>query len=275
MKFNLLSGIRKITALLERLSPSLASKWASRLFFSPRETQRRAPNIPNLKHHWQPYTKTSGAQSKVKVYTCGTGPGIMLLHGWEGASFSHSVLANFLLEAGFRVVLFDMPAHGLSPHKKTNLIEVSDLIRAIAKKEGGISAIIGHSFGAASAGFAIQNGLSVNYFISIAAPTSIRFMIDRFCKIIGASSKLNQGLTKEIEDILQNHHETAALIELAPFGPRGLIVHDRGDQTVPYRYAKQLAEKWPDAEFMTTTGLGHSRILQSEQVAKAIISLLS
>ena len=86
MKINMLKVIRTITAVLEKTSPSLAKKLAIKLFFSPRASKQRLPDIPDLQKHWCEYVKTDGSTSKCQVYTAGTGPTVLLVHGWEGSA---------------------------------------------------------------------------------------------------------------------------------------------------------------------------------------------
>ena len=50
-----------------------------------------------------------------------------------------------------------------------------------------------------------------------------------------------------------------------------LVVHDRGDATVPWEEGAAIAAAWPDAEFVTTTGLGHRDIVRDgDVVARAV-----
>ena len=64
-----------------------------------------------------------------------------------------------------------------------------------------------------------------------------------------------------------------SLTELATdFKPAGLIVHDREDRIVPYRYAEELSTAWPSARLFGTHKLGHSRILKDEEVIQVIAS---
>ncbi len=60
MKINMLKVIRTITAVLEKTSPSLANKLAIKLFFSPRASKQRLPELPELQQHWCDYVKTDG-----------------------------------------------------------------------------------------------------------------------------------------------------------------------------------------------------------------------
>jgi len=158
MKINLLETIRFITATLERLSPRIALWWVSRLFFSPRTSRREMPQLPDLEQRWLSFTAINGSQSKCKVYSTGTGPVVLLIHGWEGSASSFTAIARRLLDEGHRVVLFDLPAHGYSPGRKTNLVEIGRIIRNLENVEERFHAIIGHSFGAACAGHAIKSG---------------------------------------------------------------------------------------------------------------------
>jgi len=273
MTINLLGMIRTITAMLERLSPRVSLWWVSRLFFSPRTTRREMPELPNLEQCWLSFTTTDAAQSRCKVYSAGTGPVVLFIHGWESSASSFTAIARRLLDEGHRVVLFDLPAHGYSLGKKTNLVEIGRVIRKLENDEGRFHAIIGHSFGAACAGHAIKAGVSIEHFISISAPTTISFIIDRFCYLVGASEKTKHGLIQKIEAILQGPYEQESLIELATdFKPAGLIIHDRKDRIVPYSHAENLSSAWPGARLFDTDGLGHNRILKDERVIQVIAS---
>jgi pimeloyl-ACP methyl ester carboxylesterase len=48
-----------------------------------------------------------------------------------------------------------------------------------------------------------------------------------------------------------------------------LIVHDREDDDTPWADGAALARVWPDARLVTTTGLGHRRILRDPGVVAA------
>jgi len=111
MKINLLGTIRFMTAVLERLSPRIALWWVSRLFFSPRTTQRKIPALPDLEQRWLSFTTSNGTPGKCKVYATGTGPVVLLIHGWEGSASSFTAIARRLLDEGYRVVLFPTVIH--------------------------------------------------------------------------------------------------------------------------------------------------------------------
>jgi len=47
-----------------------------------------------------------------------------------------------------------------------------------------------------------------------------------------------------------------------------LVIHDRGDREVAFANGAEIATSWPGAELLTTDGLGHRRILASQQVSE-------
>lgn len=275
MKINMLKVIRTITAVLEKTSPALANKLAIKLFFSPRATKQKLPEIPGLQQHWCDYVKTDGSINKCRVYTAGTGPTVLLVHGWEDSAWSMSAIAKQLIDKNLRVVLFDLPAHGFSPGKKTNIIEVSSIIQTLAAQETDLLAIVSHSFGAVCAGHAIKSGIKLDHFVSIGAPTSMEFIVDSFCSTIGASAHIKMQLINHIDDILQVPYKTESLSNVAKqFTVNGLIIHDRNDRMVPYAQAKELLASWAGSKLFTTEKLGHNRTLINKDVIETIMAKL-
>jgi pimeloyl-ACP methyl ester carboxylesterase len=54
-----------------------------------------------------------------------------------------------------------------------------------------------------------------------------------------------------------------------------LLVHDREDPDVPYTHAVEIAEAWPGAELLTTSGLGHRALLRNPDVVRRTIEFIS
>ncbi len=275
MKSIILKTIRFITKLLETISGRLAGIWASKLFFSPHKKHKKSLKLENMKTEWIDFTSTFGDTERCKIYQAGTGPTVLMVHGWEGSAYSYSVLSEQLVNAGFRVLLFDFPAHGQSSGTKTNLEELQRLIKQLSSQEQDLHAIIGHSFGAFATSYAIALDLNVKQFISISSPVDMDFIVDSLCKTIGASPITRQRLITKIEAILKAPYEFASIQQNKLISNvKGMIIHDQKDKLVPYLQAKQLANIWPNATFVTTNGLGHSRILKDDTVIDKIIDYL-
>jgi pimeloyl-ACP methyl ester carboxylesterase len=46
----------------------------------------------------------------------------------------------------------------------------------------------------------------------------------------------------------------------------GLVIHDQDDRDAPIEGGAAVAQAWPGAQFVRTTGLGHRRILRDPEV---------
>ena len=61
---------------------------------------------------------------------------LLFIHGWTGRG---SQIANYLeqlTQLGYRVISFDGPAHGNTPGKQTNALEITDVVFALNKQYG-------------------------------------------------------------------------------------------------------------------------------------------
>ena len=86
-----------------------------------------------------------------------SGPAVLLMHGWGGARAQMTGFVEPLLEAGYRVVAYDQPAHGESDGKMTNLLEIAPTMDLIREREGKFDAIIAHSFGTLITSYTLVN----------------------------------------------------------------------------------------------------------------------
>ena len=54
-----------------------------------------------------------------------------------------------------------------------------------------------------------------------------------------------------------------------------LVVHDRNDSRAPWAASGRLVERWPGAELLTTTDLGHNRLLADPAVVDRVASFIA
>jgi pimeloyl-ACP methyl ester carboxylesterase len=77
-------------------------------------------------------------------------PTILILHGWGLSAYVYLKLAGLLVEAGFRIIVVDLPDFGFSfsPNEKWYFEDyadfISDFICQVVKKK---VTVLGHSFG--------------------------------------------------------------------------------------------------------------------------------
>src|SRR5947209_9832224 len=104
--------VRRLFWLLERLAPALGSRWAVELWCTPpvlESSLRMPPGVSPgrpIEAYWDGH--------RVAGEEWGEGPPIYLVHGWGGQRAHLAVFVKPLVEAGHRVVAFDLPSHNES-----------------------------------------------------------------------------------------------------------------------------------------------------------------
>ena len=85
----------------------------------------------------------------IQGWKWGTGPGVLLVHGWNGRGIQLHRFIGPLLQDGHSVITYDSPGHGESGGRITNYFEWTDTIRAIVNSPHGyhIHGIIAYSLG--------------------------------------------------------------------------------------------------------------------------------
>jgi len=276
------AGLRVIRLLFRSLgviAPGRAAAWAYRLWFTPNRAPRPAPELDLLAGADQHYAVEIRGK-RVAVQTWGRGPAVLLVHGWSGRGAQLGAFIRPLLERGFRVITFDAPAHGFSEGKQTDLDEIRRAMLAIAAREGGLHALIAHSFGCLSAAFAAANGLAVSRLVFINAPCRTRDMLAIFRKELGISEKVGSLMQRLMQerfaflgpDLWQCIDTDANVRKLTI---PGLIIHDRDDSRVPYSQSELIAAAWPAADLKFTRGLGHNRVLTDQSVINAATAFVA
>jgi pimeloyl-ACP methyl ester carboxylesterase len=211
-----------------------------------------------------------------KYYRRGSGPTIVLVHGYNSNLGSMLAIAEELIEQGFKVVLFDAPAHGEAIGTKTDPAEVREVIRKISNQLGDIHAVIGYSLGVVWALAAWSSDFRAKTFISIAAPSSKKFLVEKFVQMNQIKNEVAEVLVKELE----NRFGETVWVDFSPseivktIGVPGLIIHGENDDFVPPVHAERLHSNWADAKVEMLEGVGHFDVLGSPKVRKLITTHL-
>lgn len=207
----------------------------------------------------------------LRVWSFGAGPTVLLAHGWSGFAAQFDAWIEPLVTAGFRVVLFDAPAHGGSGGRQTNLMDMAGAIQQVAGLYGPVHAIVAHSFGAPASLFALRHGLKADRLVLLAAPLSLTKFSLFVAHVLGLPLSVRGRMQRNMEHKLQFRWDEAdtdkVLAELARERALDvLLVHDRRDREVPFAAAERLAEAVPAARLLATDGLGHTRLLRNPSV---------
>ena len=202
-------------------------------------------------------------------------PTVLLIHGWESRGTHWGGFIKGLVDAGFRAVAFDAPAHGESPGVQTNGLLYGKKWVEIGEELGPLAGAIGHSFGASAIAIALDRGLKADRVALIAGPASFV----TFVEIWGTKKEILEHEMPRFSTLVdQKIGEPIADFNTVRLAPRmtipALVVHDRDDPEIPLDNAEAISEAWPGSTLLVTEKLGHRRVLISRKVIQAVVEFL-
>jgi pimeloyl-ACP methyl ester carboxylesterase len=264
----ILKMLRACLGITQWLAPTLAVNMAALLFRTPLPTKRstRGVKVPaGVRVETLPFESSS-----VTLYhypAPDDAPQVLMTHGWAGYGLQLAKVAEALGAAGWAVVLIDQPGHGRSSGWTGNLQQFSRALRFVGSRLGRLEAMVGHSMGAAAATHAIAHGLSVKKLALISAPVSLTEETRNMANALGLSDRVLAETISYIEARERVPFETVEATYLAPrIDAPTLVVHDLDDTTVPHAAAQTLVACLHDPQLVTTSGLGHRRLLKDPGV---------
>ena len=271
-----LAVVRAAFRACSLVSPSIAIRRAGRLFGTPlRSTRSRALTAPDGGAH-RGWLDVDGRA--VATYAWGdpaTQPYVLFAHGWSSQGTRILPWVGALRDAGYAVVAFDQPAHGRSGGETSHLPEFACTLFAVVQRFGPAAAVIGHSLGGAAAAVALARGLRAGRAILIAPAADPEDATFRFARMIRLPDALCRRMIAGFESLVGVCFEELQAHRNAPrIGCPALVVHDVEDREVPWAEGERYARHWPRARLLSTTGLGHNRIVDDAGVIGAGLAFL-
>lgn len=201
---------------------------------------------------------------------------LLFIHGWTGRGTQIAYYIKKLNAIGYRVISFDGIAHGKSPGTQTSAFEMTDVVLALNKHYGEFDAAITHSFGGMILAYAISLGLKIDHAVMICPPTGFQIILKNFQHILDLPDNVMQAvIRKSFATHGQNIRDAIDTVNnVKNLKCKGLVLHDEGDSDISWHSGKEIAEAWPKAKFIKTSGLGHRRIIRDEDVINQIIDFL-
>jgi pimeloyl-ACP methyl ester carboxylesterase len=262
------------------LAPDLLARYAERAFLTPgrnRPTAREQAVLASGHRFSIPF-----AGGRLAAWSWGDGPTVYLVHGWGGSAARMTSFVGPLVRVGFSVVAFDAPGHGESDGRTSSVVEISRSLRAVAEWTAvadlvrGHPGAIGHSIGGAAIALAAHHGMVLKRAVFIGAPADLETPSREFAAREGLPPDVIQRMQRRVEARFGILWRDLAVPRLAPQAQLPLlVVHDTADTAVPFQDADTIARSWPGAERLTTTGLGHHRILHDGNVVQQAAEFLT
>ena len=289
MSSNQLEALQKSTivrsfALLERVAPAAGARWAETLWFTvPGGRGRRDRQAPPGRP-FRLEVEGRGVAGEVWGERPATAtperadpPTVYLVHGWGGWRWQLDAFVEPLVEGGFRVVAFDAPSHGTSdpgpegPGRST-ILEFADALAVVVAAHGPAHAVVAHSLGATAAAYAVGRGLPAGRLVFVAPMADPLPYTRTFARRLGFGERVRTRLVARVERRVgtsMSAFDVPAVAARMPTPPL-LLVHDREDAETGWSDSAAIARAWPDARLVTTTGLGHRRILRAPAVVAEV-----
>jgi pimeloyl-ACP methyl ester carboxylesterase len=269
-------ALRAGFALGSRLRPATALRRAFRLFCTPLSTSRRRALATDPGEAL--VRGMSVGDEHISIYVWGdpaAQPYVLLAHGWSSHGLRFLTWIKPLRDAGYAVIGFDQAAHGRSTGTRTHLLQFAEVLGEIGRHYGRAAAVVGHSLGGTAALLALSEGLAADRVVLIAPLADPFVAASYFGRMIGLAEHLWGHLFDEYE---KSNPARAANLQahlIAPTIARpALIVHDLADREVPWSEGERYARYWPGARLLSTTNLGHHRIVDDRGVIDAALRFL-
>lgn len=261
--------------LLGPLSPAAASRRAHTLFLTP----------PRHPHSDEELALLGEAESltlpfptrSIAMWRWGDpgAPAVLLVHGWGGRGGQMRAFVRPLLKAGFSVIAFDAPGHGMSGGGEVTFVHFSYAVEAIARRLGPLAGVVAHSFGGPVVSDVLSMGAPIGRVVLIAPPASMVDASRRFARLLHIPERVRSLMQKRIETEYGIHWQDFEIEQVAwRLATPALIIHDVEDAEVPIGNGERYAASWPGARFLATRGFGHRRILRNGAVVAEAVAFL-
>ncbi|MBX2839247.1 MAG: alpha/beta hydrolase [Gammaproteobacteria bacterium] len=224
------------------------------------------------------FPEGNGTQRHITTYTFEPSeqPAIkttLLLHGWSSRATHLLAFVPQLTQQGHRVVAVDFPAHGLSDGRTFHLPLGVRALHAVKDRFTDWDSIIAHSLGGPVATSLVSGAIegfdpiSVRRMVLISSPNSMPRIFAQYARMIGLSGVAENMLNGYVVDLAGNPLSSfIASEQLATSRVQTLVMHDPGDQEVPFSEAADLVKAGAHVQLQEVRDVGHRRILYSSDV---------
>lgn len=290
----MLALIRFVFGMSSSIFPKLSSKLAFRLFCTPMKTRNRSAHhlaklevarkqfepanyhsVPYAGGHVAAYEFVNNRQNQSESKT------VFVIHGWQSNSLLMGSFLEPLISDGWRVVFIDLPGHGRSSGKTCHVPLAVAAVHAVSSHLGKCDAMITHSLGGAIAAATIAGTLKgwpplpVTHLVTISSPCSVKKIFEDFYRQINLGKKAQQHFAQIVRDLSGRTADDFDVgKQLSVSKIRMLVIHAPDDKEIGLSEAESIVAQIPSAKLHLADGLGHRRIIASEEVATIAVGFL-
>jgi len=266
--------IRSVFGILDNWAPRLSGWLAYRLFLIPFARKYSKEELSYLEQ----FEERSFVYRNKRVYyhLSGDGPYTLFCHGWAGKSTQFRLHIERLKERGHGILLVDFPAHGKSPGWRASALQFAE-VTGYLMSQFQVEHVITHSLGGLGfAAYAEKNEVTLKRAVFIALPGIFSDTVRIYMKEINVGYHTREVMVNLMQrrfNRAMNDLNAADLMSDRLGNCKVLVVHDKEDKRAP-AYQGGILAKALNGQLLSTTGLGHSRILKDERVAERIVEFV-
>ena len=233
---------------------------------------RTIPRSPAPEPAWDRMGRLATPAGELAYFVAGSGPTVLLVHGWEGIHGDLDAFVAPLVARGRRVVAFDHFAHGASVGETATLFDFRDAVRFLGDEFGSFDAIVAHSVGGPATALALQDRTRAKRAALIASPTRYEDFVRLFASIVGVPDEvlLAELRARHFDIDALDLPKIAATLDIP-----ALLVHSADDRVTSPAGSERIAAAWRGSRLMRVDGLGHNRILRDPSVVEAVVAYVA
>ncbi len=224
-------------------------------------------------HEFIPHQEVTEAQLQ--------SPTVLIVHGWQSHARHMHRFVQPLMDKGSRVVVIDLPGHGQSSGRLFHLPLAVSAVHAVKESLGQVDMILSHSLGGAVVASALAGtvlphpSFSVDKLVLISSPNSMRKIFDDFASMIGLSKAARLEMDKIVKKLSGSHTEDFLVADqLLSSSADLLLMHAPDDKEVAFIESEGIAKANPSTRLKPMPGLGHRRIISSDDVVNEAVEFL-
>jgi len=207
----------------------------------------------------------------------GTGPIVLLMHGWESNTFRWRNLIAHLQSENFNIISMDAPAHGHSSGQLLNLPLYSSTAQKVIDHYKP-DYVIGHSLG----GMAILHNVykyktatdGIKKIVTLGSPSELTDFMRQYKAILSLSSRMMRLMEDYFTETFGAKFADFSSAKFAKHVSQpGLLIHDEYDKIAPIWSSEEVHANWRNSTLIKTKNFGHS--LHQDEVTTKVIAFLN
>ncbi len=268
LKAQFSSLLEKLSLPFYKLVPSWTNNRIEARLLVPNRSSKPSLRIPRGITGTTIKTK----DGQVQTYQIGSGPTVVLVHGWGGGGYQFFPLMRGLSQIGFSALSFDHMGHGSSDEKPATLNQLitttNEVLTYVNKKlPGGVGAIVGHSTGCIAVANASQKLVLDMPLMMISPVFNFRyFFLKKLVRLNFPAEMIKHYANQFALSYKHEYNKMELGRKLNQYSDTTVIAHDQSDEISPIADSKKFCQNYPMTRLLTTKKYDHDRIINSEDL---------